>query len=475
MDIERERDIEQLRLIARTLETQNKHLLRALNAKCKELEALKGDPTELQQTLELLERLQAQVDQGKPKAQRKAKGGKKQRERFGNTPQPKLSEVEQSFELDDSERQCPACGGEVAPLGDEWEESELIDCIQVSYRRVKVRQRKYACKCGGHICSAPGPERAIAGSRYSLDFAVKAVSDKYCDHLPLSRQVRIAARHGLEVTSQTLWDLSNAICRQLEPTSTRLLELALTANWIGLDQTGWPSLDGKKDKPWQMWAITTDRIVCHRIRDNKGAATFLDLVGDYRGVIVCDALSTHGAAQRDGPGFQLAGCWAHVFRKFREAEPDHPQASKMLEWIGRLYEIDDEAQSLEGRGKLRAGKSLDVLAEMRKWLLSQAVPKSLSIGNASMYTLANWERLTLFTKHADLPLDNNGTERAIRGPVVGRKNHYGSKSRRGTEVAATMYTLIETAKLNSVDPMSYLREAVLASRRGQILLPWEMV
>ena len=84
------------------------------------------------------------------------------------------------------------------------------------------------------------------------------------------------------------------------------------------------------------------------------------------------------------------------------------------------------------------------------------------------------ERLTLFTKLADLPPDNNGTERAIRGPVVGRKNYYGSKSRRGTEVAATMYTLLETAKLNGVDPMSYLKAAVHASRRGEILLPWEM-
>lgn len=111
---------------------------------------------------------------------------------------------------------------------------------------------------------------------------------------------------------------------------------------------------------------------------------------------------------------------------------------------------------------------------MKEWLWSQATLKTLSIGNASAYTIANWDRLTLFTKHPDLPLENNGTERAIRGPVVGRKNHYGSKSRRGTEVAATMYTLIETAKLSGVDPVRYLKEAVLASRRGEVLLPWQL-
>ncbi|MGE3674855.1 MAG: IS66 family transposase zinc-finger binding domain-containing protein, partial [Polyangiaceae bacterium] len=188
MDIERERDIEQLRLIARTQQKQIEQLLRVVNAKSKELEALKGDPNELQQTLELLARLQAQVDHGKPKAKRKAKGEKKQRERFGNTSQPKLKQTEQVFELDASERKCPECGGEAELIGEDV--SELVDCIQVSYHLKRVIQRKYACKCGKHLCTAPGPERATPGSRYSLNFAIKACSDKYCDHLPRSRQGR---------------------------------------------------------------------------------------------------------------------------------------------------------------------------------------------------------------------------------------------------------------------------------------------
>lgn len=112
---------------------------------------------------------------------------------------------------------------------------------------------------------------------------------------------------------------------------------------------------------------------------------------------------------------------------------------------------------------------------MKTWLWNQASLKSLSIGNAAAYVIANWDRLTRFVDDARIPLDNNATERGIRGPVVGRRNHFGSKSMRGTEVAAIFYTLLETAKLVGVDPAHYLREAALADARGEVLLPHELV
>ena len=115
-----------------------------------------------------------------------------------------------------------------------------------------------------------------------------------------------------------------------------------------------------------------------------------------------------------------------------------------------------------------------MLAELKIWLPSQYVLRTLTIGNAAAYTEANWGRLTRFVDDPRIPLDNNATERAIRGPVVGRKNHYGSKSRNGTLVAATFYSLVETAKLHHVNPARYLLEAVRASDRGEILLPWQM-
>jgi transposase len=115
-----------------------------------------------------------------------------------------------------------------------------------------------------------------------------------------------------------------------------------------------------------------------------------------------------------------------------------------------------------------------VLDELKNWLWNQAALKTLSIGKAAAYTVANWDRLTRFVSDPRIPMDHNATERAIRGPVVGRKNHYGSKSRRGTQVAATLYSLLETAKLHRVDPALYLAEAIRAADQGEALLPWHL-
>jgi hypothetical protein len=169
------------------------------------------------------------------------------------------------------------------------------------------------------------------------------------------------------------------------------------------------------------------------------------------------------------------GCRGCRRREFEESEPDHPEAALALRWIGQLYEIDERAgEDADRRAELRRTESVAVLEQLKNWLWSQALLKTLSIGKAAAYTIANWERLTQFTKAPLIPLDNNATERGIRGPVVGRKNHYGSKSRRGTEVAATLDTLLETAKRHGVDPAKYLLEAVRAAERREVLLRWDL-
>jgi transposase len=479
VDLRRERDIEQLRRVALAQQVQIEQLLRVLRAKCAELSALKGNEAELQQTLALIAEVTRAASPPPPSTQAPdspdSATPKKDREHSGPTEQPTLPHVEQVFELDAADKTCPSCGGELRPMKGQFETSEMVDVVEVSYRVVQVKQQKYACKCGGCIETAPGPERATPGGRYSLDFAIKVAVDKYLDHIPLARQQRILRRHGLEITTQTLWDQLHVLGRRLEAASRALLARVLAQPVIGLDQTGWKRLESKGARPWQMWCLTAPSAVVHRIRDNKGAATFKDLVGAYRGVIVCDALKTHEAGARGNDAIVLAGCWAHVFRKFEQAAPDHPEARRALHWIGRLYEIDDRAEGdLDKKVALRRTESVEVLAALKTWIWSQAALKTLSIGSAAAYVVANWERLTRFVQDARIPLDNNATERGIRGPVVGRKNHYGSRSRRGTEVASTFYSLLETAKLHGIDPAGYLREAALADARGEVLLPWDV-
>lgn len=472
MDITREQDIEQLRRIAVVQKTQIHHLLHVLSLKSEELNKFTGHVEGVQQVMTHLEQIAAKILAAEQVAVRAPaeKKTKPPQPGHGPTAQPELEHVSEVFELDEPDRACPSCGERLESLAGQFETSEMIDVVNVRYRVVEVKRQKYVCSCGGCVETAFGPERAIQGGRYSLPFAVKVAVDKYADHLPLSRQSRILDRHGLDVSTQTLWDQISAVSGLLRPTYERLYEVLMKQPVIGLDQTAWPALE-QKGKKWQMWCVTGPSAVYHRICNDKSADTFGEIVGQYEGTIVCDALSTHTAGARDGPGIELAGCWAHITRKFREAEVDFPQAATPRDLIKELYEIDSRASDLAHKAQLRADQSKKVLGRLEQWLKAQPMVPETSLTAAIAHTLRFWTRLTRFVQDAKIPLDNNATERALRGPVVGRRNHFGSKSERGTQVAAIFYSLIETAKLCSVNPSDYLLEATRAAIRGEILLP----
>ena len=425
MDLRGEKDPEQLRKIVLVQQSQLERLLEVLAAQSERLDALTGGDGELQRALELLEKTKgtapSQDDERRPR--RKKKGKRKKRTDFGATEQPKLQTTEKLFELDPADLQCPARGGELKPFGDECEESEMIDVLRVEYRLVHCKQQKYICNCGGCVETALGPERAIKGGRYSLDFAVQVAIDKYLDHLPLTRQVRIMKRHGLEVTSQTLWKQLDVIARDLQPVYDALRDYILghSHGVVGLDQTGWKRLS-KKDKttPYQMWCLTAPGAVLHAIKDDKGAATMIELLGDFSGTLVVDMATTHFAGARDGPGdIVLAACWAHAFRKFRDAAPDHPDSIQIMNWISQLYDLDAKAKGdIDERARIRKEESAEVLKEMKEFLMKLPVLRSLDYGKAAQYVIGHWQELTRFLHDPHIPLDNNATERGIRGPVV---------------------------------------------------------
>jgi transposase len=475
-DLEREQDIEELRRIALAQHAQLQLLMQLLEKQQRELGRARGSSGDLQLTLKMLEELKASASKTQAaiaNADKKSKPERTPRTSTGPTEQPRLPVFEEVFALDTPDRTCTSCGGDLRPMDGQFDESEMIDVVEVSYRLVKVKQQKYVCRCGGCVETAVGPDRALPGSRYSLAFAIKVVLDKWLDHIPLERQVRIHDRYGLTTRSQTLWDLAYALAQRLSLVDAALFAHVKAQPVIGLDQTSWPRLEADATNPWQMWCLSAPGVVVHRIRDDKSAATFHQLVGDYTGTIVADALSTHEAGAREGPGIVLAGCWAHVFRYFEDAVRDHPAAARALEWIGALYTLDERGEGNLARiAELRRSEAPAILDAFRTWLLERAGDTHVSIGKSAAYTLGIWDRLTRFVDDARIPLDNNATERAIRGPVVGRKNHYGSKSRSGTQVASTFYTILETAKLHTIDPAAYLKAAVLAADRGDVLLPW---
>lgn len=194
---------------------------------------------------------------------------------------------------------------------------------------------------------------------------------------------------------------------------------------------------------------------------------------DFEGTVVCDGYQVYQKLARDGPyEIDLAFCMAHARRKFVDAEPNYPAECKTaLDLIGELYTVEkqvpthwklegeEQKSALELLVKLRQEKSKPIAEKLKAWALRQRGLPESSFIKAVKYLLGHWDGLTRFLDDPKIPIDNNQAERTLCGPVIGRKNHYGSKSKRGTEVAAIFYSLIETSKLQGVDPKAYLLEA----------------
>lgn len=411
---------------------------------------------------------------------------KKQQRGHGPRPQVALREVEETFELPQDEQQCHVCGGNLEALGEQFEESEDIHVLERQYVKRVIKRRKYRCRCNSCVVTAPGPRRVIPGGRYSNDFMIEVAVEKYLDHVPLERQVRRMARAGVEVSSQTLFDQLWALAQVNRPSYEALGQRTLEVDVLHADETRWPRLDSKKLSNWTVWTRTTPNIAHYAILSSKSTSAARQLFADYEGIIVVDGYAVYECLARDGPNLKLANCWAHTLRKFRDIEGNFPKPCRhVLGLIGELYKVEKkigmvfpgDAEMRRERLALRAAKSKPILEEIRHWAQTEVgLPRS-ALGKAVRYMLARWEGLSRFLDNASIPLDNNAAERSLRGPVIGRKVHYGSKSKRGIEVAATFYTLLETAKLCGVNPVAYLRQATQAALEapGAVLLPHDLI
>lgn len=491
MDLDRIDDIETLRAVAKSYE----HSWRKAEEKLARLEArldkLEGsDQLELQQEIDALKVQLATRDRllfgksserrGRGKKRKKAIGGKQTG--HGPTEQPELEVVERTHELDLADQTCPSCGGELQPWDGQSDDSEEVDVIERRVILLKHRRQKYRCKCGGCVETAPGPRKLVPGGRYSIGFTVHVGVAKYADHLPLERQVRMLRRAGLQVTSQALWDQVHALSKALAPAHQRLLAHLRSAPVVGADETRWP-VQGKdgKGKAWHVWALATGDGVGYLLEDSRSGAAAAKLLDGFEGVAITDGYAVYKSLRKQGQKLRLAHCWAHVRRRFVEIEDSFPeQCEKVLGLIGELYEVEREARAgpdvLAARKSLRAERSQPIISQIHQWALGVEALGESPLRKAVEYMGSLWTGLTLFLEEPEVEVDNNAVERALRGVVVGRKNHYGSKSKRGTEAAAVLYSLIESAKVVGLGPDEYLRRAVDAAIEGaEIPLPHELV
>jgi transposase len=477
LNLATETDIERLRQVALLLEQENTRLFRRLEALVAELSEARGeDARSLQLEIECLkEQLASRTkalfgdsSERRPCAEHE-KTEQRNETRTGHGPreQKALPIVEVVHELDEPDQMCPSCGRDLERMAGQFEEADEIDVVERSFRIVRHKRQKYRCRCGAGIETALGPEKLVAGGRYSIDFAVDVAIAKFADHLPLERQVRQMDRDGLAVDSSTLWEQTWFLSQHLVPTYEANHADVLASDVIAVDETWWRLMKKGPSKRWWVWSVAREDAVSYRLLPSRSTDAARTVLGDYTGVAICDGYKAYDALsrEREGSDLTLAHCWAHVRRKFVEAEPFYPEAGEILERIGQLYAVDAEAKraSPEERlavlAALRAEQSKPVLDEIRTWLMTQrALPRS-ALGKAIAYTSGLWPGLVRFLGDPKIPLDTNGVERALRGVAVGRKNHYGSRSERGTRTAALFYSLIESAKLSGVEPRTYLGEA----------------
>src|SRR2546426_516341 len=495
MHIERISDVDTLRKVAVLLDRQVRTLSAHVRELVEENARLKGqDARAIQREIEALKELLAQRERVifAEKTEQRSRTETKPSEptpRRGHGPrvQPSLPILDLIHELDEADLVCPQCGGRLVEMAGQTEDSEEVTVIERRFAILRHQRKKYRCACNGCVDTAPGPLKLQPGSRYSTAFAVEVAVNKYLDHLPLERQARIMRREGLTVDSQTLWDQLDVLATVLQPTYEALSRHVLEAEVVGADETWWRLMDTKGSKRWWVWNVTRDDAVIYKTLPSRSQEAARQVLNGYRGIVMADGYGAYEALSRAGPSFTLAHCWAHVRRKFIEAEPHFPDPCRqVLDLIGQLYALEgevpspsdpaDRAAALALRHGLRQERSRPLVRAIRDWALAQRPLPESSLGKAVSYMLGLWKGLTLCLDDPRIPLDNNATERGLRGVVLGRKNHYGSRSERGTEVAALFYSLLESAKLAGVEPKLYLLTATRATlaNRQAVTLPHEL-
>jgi transposase len=394
--------------------------------------------------------------------------------------------------LDIDERVCAGCGGALHVIGESV--SEMLDFVPARLRVLRIRRPKYGCRACGTIHQAAAPERPIAKGMASPGLLAHVLVSKYCDHLPLYRQSQIFARHGVEIDRSTLANWVGGACWWLEPLQARLAAHVFGSGKIFADDTPIPVLDpGRgRTKTGRMWVYTRDdrpwggpdppAAVYFYSADRKAERPASHLEG-FKGILQVDGyagferLTVHG-------DIVLAACWAHARRKFFDVHEatGSPIAAEALRQIGELYAIETSIRGrpAEERRSVRNAQSRLLVEAMKPWLETQLgrIPGRGGLAEAIRYTLSRWPALCHFLTDGRIELDNNSVERAIRPVALGRKNHLFAGSDGGAERWATVCSLIASAKLNDVEPFTYLSDILERMTEGHPmsrldeLLPW---
>ena len=387
---------------------------------------------------------------------------------------------------------CACCGGALHPIGESV--SEVLDWVPAQFRVIRICRPKYGCRCCGTVSQAPAPERPIAGGLATPALLVQVLVSKYCDHTPLYRQSQIFARLGVDLDRSTLAGWVGGACWWLDALYERLCADVFASDHLFADDTPVPVLDpGRgRTKTGRLWVYARDQrpwggpappaAIFIFAPDRKGARPAAHLE-NFSGVLHVDGYAGFERLQARGD-VTLAACWIHMRRNFYEffEATSSPVAAEALRRIGELYAIEERirGQSPAHRMAERRTFSKPLVDNLKLWLEQQLTraPGRGKLAEAIRYALSRWHGLTRFLHDGRIELDTNPVERAIRPVALGRKNHLFAGSDDGGARWATLCSLIETAKLNDVEPYAYLHDVLQRMVDGHPinrldeLLPW---
>ena len=401
------------------------------------------------------------------------------RRKAGRKPLPEdLPRVVVEHDLKEKEKMC-ACGSTMERIGEEI--SEQLEVIPAKMRVIRHVRYKYACTCcqgveddGPTVKIAPAPGQIIPKSIATPSLLAYVFTAKFVDALPFYRQEKIFGRIGVELSRTSMCTWAMKVAERCGPVVEMLGAEIRSGPLINADETTVQVLDEpgrsntSKSYMWIFRGGPPGRpgliYQYHPSRSGEVAKAFL---GGYRGYVQTDGYKGYNFLQ-GLDGVTHVGCWAHARRKFVEVIQARGKKGKAgsadvaLQYIQSLYRIEHEAKSrgLQGEDLSREReRSRPVLEEFKAWLdkkVLQTPPKGL-LGKAIAYTLGQWDRLVRYVDSPYLTPDNNLAENAIRPFVVGRKNWLFSGNAQGARASAALYSLIETAKANGLEPYSYLR------------------
>lgn len=475
------------------LNARLEHLVREFQQALYGRKAERFDPDQRELLFEDLEAAVAEAESA-VEARPGRTGPKAPRRNLGRLP-AELPRIEQVIEPES--RACPCGCGEMEKIGED--RSERLDVIPAQFRVIATIRPRYACKaCGIGVVQAPAPAHLVEGGLPTEGLVAHVLVAKYCDHTPLYRQAGIYGRSGIALDRSTLAGWAGRAAFHLAPVVDRLAAHLKGSGKLFMDETRLPVLDpGRgRTKTGFLWALARDDRawggtdppgVVYFYADGRGGCHAEGFLDGFSGILQVDGYAGYNrlaAPGRDGGAVALAYCWAHARRKLKEAfdASGSPVAAEGLEKIAALYAIEAEIRGQPSARRLaaRQARSAPLVEKFGTWLQEKRgrVSARSRLGEKLAYIGNHWDGLRLFLADGRIEIDSNAVENRIRPVALTRKNALFAGHDEGGRTWGRIASLIETARLNGVEPYAYLKailEAIAAGHpqaRIDELLPW---